>query len=148
MKKQTLKVVSMLGLLVTLAVVSVSGASSGRIVARIPFDFTAGNKTFPAGAYDVSFTNMQGVLLIRSQDRRAAAMVHTQARQAKGAQEQTRLGFRRYGDQYFLAEVWTAGSDEGRELPRSRREREVAKGAAKHLARNASVPETVYIAAQ
>jgi hypothetical protein len=36
------------------------------------------------------------------------------------------LVFHRYGSQYFLAQVWSAGNSEGRELPRSRAEREVA----------------------
>ena len=34
--------------------------------------------------------------------------------------------FHRYGDQYFLAQIWTAGNDMGNELPKSGRETEVA----------------------
>ena len=42
------------------------------------------------------------------------------------AQETTKLVFHRYGSQYFLAQIWTAGNDRGQELPKSGREREVA----------------------
>jgi hypothetical protein len=35
--------------------------------------------------------------------------------------------FNRYGDQYFLSQVWIAGSDTGRDLFQSRNERSLAK---------------------
>jgi hypothetical protein len=38
-----------------------------------------------------------------------------------------KLVFNRYGDQYFLSKIWAASSDSGRELPKSRLEREVAQ---------------------
>jgi hypothetical protein len=41
--------------------------------------------------------------------------------------ETSRLVFRRYGDQYFLAQIWMAGETSGHELPISRREAELAK---------------------
>ena len=34
--------------------------------------------------------------------------------------------FNRYGDQYFLSKIWPPSSDSGRELTKSRLEREVA----------------------
>lgn len=35
--------------------------------------------------------------------------------------------FHKYGDQYFLSQVWTIGGNSGRELPMPRVEREVEK---------------------
>ena len=35
------------------------------------------------------------------------------------------LVFHRYGDEYFLSEVWPAGAATGREFPKSRAEREL-----------------------
>jgi hypothetical protein len=40
------------------------------------------------------------------------------------------LIFTRYGSQYFLAQVWPGGTHVGRQLPKARREREVAGKAA------------------
>jgi hypothetical protein len=36
-----------------------------------------------------------------------------------------KLVFHRYGDQYFLYQVWAAGATSGRQFPKSRSEREV-----------------------
>jgi hypothetical protein len=39
------------------------------------------------------------------------------------------LVFHRYGDEYFLSEIWPAGSSTGRGLPKSRAERELKRKA-------------------
>jgi len=148
MNKQALKVFSLLSLSVMLAVVAVSATPTGSIKAHIPFDFSVGNKTLPAGVYTVAPLTTPGALLIRHEDGRAAAMVITQGVQAQQEQDQTKLVFHRYGDQYFLAEVWTAGASNVRELRRSRTERELVKSRLQHLAKNAAEPEVVCIAAQ
>ena len=41
--------------------------------------------------------------------------------------EGTKLVFHRYGDRYFLAQIWVAGNNSGSELPKSPREVEVAQ---------------------
>jgi len=37
------------------------------------------------------------------------------------------LVFHRVGDEYFLYQIWTAGSTQGRELPQPKRETELAR---------------------
>ena len=46
-------------------------------------------------------------------------LVLPNACESSKAQETTKLVFHRYGDQYFLAQVWTEGNDRGSELPKS-----------------------------
>jgi hypothetical protein len=41
--------------------------------------------------------------------------------------ESGRLVFHRYGDDYFLYEIWPAGATTGRELVQSHREKEVQR---------------------
>ena len=48
---------------------------------------------------------------------------------ANQTQEETKLVFHRYGDQYFLSQIWTVGANSGRELLMPRLERELAKNA-------------------
>ena len=148
MKKQALKVFSMLSLSVMLGAVSVYAGLAVPVKANIPFDFTVANKTLPAGAYTVAPTSTQGVSLIRCEDCRASELFLTNSVQARREQGQTKLVFRRYGDRYFLAQVWTAGDTGGRELGQSRTERELVKSRSNHLAKNAAGPEVVYIVAQ
>ena len=56
-----------------------------------------------------------------------------------GAQKDAKLVFHRYGNRYFLAEVWASQSDSGYQVRRSRLERELA---ARHPA-----PESTIVAA-
>ncbi len=64
---------------------------------------------------------------------------------AKSIEENSpKLLFNRYGDQYFLTQVWGGGGIDGRELRKFATERELAM---EYLAKDVSVPEVVSIAA-
>jgi hypothetical protein len=45
------------------------------------------------------------------------------------APSQTKLVFRRYGDRYFLYQIWVEGNNRGRELPMTPLEKELASNA-------------------
>ena len=68
-------------------------------------------------------------------------MVMTLPTSANGPQDKTKLIFHRYGNRYFLAQIWSAGSSRGRELPKSAKEREQA------LTAHSQKPEQVTIVA-
>jgi hypothetical protein len=100
------------------------------MLVNIPFAFVAGNVTLPAGEYRVQkLGGNSAVVLIRCSDASKAAMVLSNAAQAKELQTESKLIFNRYDNQYFLSQVWTAGSIRGRQLPKSPREKEVARSA-------------------
>jgi hypothetical protein len=67
--------------------------------------------------------------LIRCSDASAAAMVLSNATQAKETQTQSTLVFKRYDNRYFLSQIWKAGSIRGRELLKSPAEKEIAQSA-------------------
>jgi hypothetical protein len=112
-----------------LAILSVSSiqAQSGNVqTANIPFAFMVGNKTFPAGLYSVTRINPQSdkaALLIKSADGSTGKVVLTMPIQAGHALETAKLVFSRYGDRYFLSEVWTPANATGLEIQKSRSER-------------------------
>lgn len=113
------------------------------VLANIPFAFTAGDTTLPAGEYRVQKVNeSSAALLIRCTEGSPAIMVTTLPAVTNGPQEKTKLIFHRYGDRYFLAQVWSAGSSRGRELPKSAKEKEQA------LAANNAAPHQVTIVAR
>lgn len=97
------------------------------MVANIPFQFVAGNVTLPAGEYRVQKLEGKPVLLIRCPDANASAMVIAIASQAKKTQTQSKLVFNRYGDRYFLSQVWTEGTIRGSQLLKSQREKEISQ---------------------
>jgi hypothetical protein len=148
MKKQVIKIFSMLSLAVTLTVAAVYANPTDTLKANIPFDFSVGNKTLPGGVYTVRPITSTGMLRIRREDGREAVMIQTNGVIARQAQDQTKLVFRRYGNKYFLVQIWTAGDSNGRELWKSRTERELIKKGSNYLAKNVVEPEVVCIVAE
>ena len=129
MKKQALKNVTMLSLLLILTSVSVAAQSERSRITNIPFSFIVGEKTLPAGDYIVepNRRDSHNVWLVQSRDGRVSALFSTMPVRASDTQEKTKFVFHKYGDQYFLSQIWKAGDNSGRELRMPRLERELAK---------------------
>jgi hypothetical protein len=125
-------------------------ANSSRIQVDIPFDFIVGQTTLPAGEYTVERINaIQSALQIRNTENNASAvMVTYYGESSKTSQARSKLVFNRYGNTYFLSQVWEPGSTTARMLSKSRAERELIKKAQNFLAQNAAAPEIVTILAQ
>lgn len=148
MKKSLLNVAAMLSLSMMLMAVSASAQMTRELTVAIPFAFTAGKATLPAGDYTVYSTSTTGQMLLRSSNGEDAVLIMTRSIRRGQPADTANLEFRRYGGQYFLAQVWTKGEQIGRRLAPSRREREAVKEASRHLAKNDAAPEVVSIAVQ
>ena len=118
---QALKITVMLSLLLTLGASSVLGQSLGNF--DIPFEFTIGQKTLPAGDYVVSRVSIAstGTLLIQNRENHAAAWALTYSVQERANEGRVQLVFHRYGNEHFLSQVWSGGAL-GRELRTPRME--------------------------
>lgn len=133
MQRQIFRSITMLSLLLVLAVVSVNaqGRSESSIAGNIPFDFAVGDTKLPAGNYTlqrIALTSSFDRIVIKSADGRGDShTVMTMPNRTTEVQKESKLVFNRYGDQYFLSQVWMAGSDTGRDLFQSRTERNLAK---------------------
>jgi hypothetical protein len=127
MKKQAFALA--VGLLVSMGAASVCYAQQPALVGNIPFAFQVGNKTLPAGEYRVQSmsTGSRDVQLIRQTDGDALTVVLTMAVDSKDGKSQPELIFNHYGNSYFLSQIWT-GAGQGRELLKSKREKEAALG--------------------
>lgn len=157
MKKQSLRFFTMLLLTVAVAfvaaVASANAQSTDLVRSNIPFDFIVGDQTLPAGEYicrGVMVTSNDAMQII-SADGHKSAFRMTHSAESTAKQTKVRLVFHKYGDRYFLAQVWTSGST-GRELFKSKAERAIAREVARNrskgeVAQNASAPETVTIIA-
>jgi hypothetical protein len=125
MKKQIFRMTGFL-VLAIMAAAQVTRAQQA-IIVNVPFEFTAGDTKLPAGEYTVGKPSSDSpVLLIARTDRSEAILVPSNAAQANEAPSDSKLVFHKYGDRYFLAQVWTAGSAHGRELMKSSAEKEMA----------------------
>lgn len=132
MRKQTFRVFTILGALL-LTAMSVHAQSQRSQVTNIPFNFVVGHKTLPAGDYVVK-PNRRGsdnAWLVQSTDGHESVLFTTRSIQTSKSQKKTKLIFNKYGDQYFLSQIWLDGNNSGRELVRRKLERELEKSIAR-----------------
>jgi hypothetical protein len=116
-------------MLVAVAAAATFAQSPTYLKADVPFDFWVGNANMPAGRYLVGRGPASVTAMIQSEDGKNAAIVLTQGKTSVAWHEKGSLVFHRYGNVYILSEIWASGND-GRQLPPTKRENELAKGLA------------------
>jgi hypothetical protein len=110
--------------------VAAQAQTSGRAQMRvsIPFEFHVGDATLPAGDYlvrQLNTTSDAATLQMSRQDGTAQTIINMIG--ASGGSQETKLVFRRYGNQYYFAEVWIDGEKDGLQAPKSKTERATQK---------------------
>lgn len=119
-----------IAVLTFLMVACAFGQVSTPITANIPFDFAVGKMVLPAGDYTLNsqVSGYPATYLLQGADGRSGIFLLTNMAHWKGPEEpRTELVFHRYGDRYFLAQIWM-GNDIGRQLPVTKEEKELARG--------------------
>jgi len=145
MKKQAYTMIAMFVLVASMAVAA-QAQTSGRtqLTANIPFNFSVGNQSLPAGEYTIAQINPGSsnvVLQLRSREGNSAMVQMTSV--IGKAQENAKLIFHRYGNKYFFAQAWVDGESNGLQAPKPRAER-----AAEHeMAAIKAASETVLLTA-
>jgi hypothetical protein len=134
MKRKVIKRLTMLSLISMFTLCAAVASANAQLInpmrAKIPFDFSVGDKKLAAGEY--TFSRLSGVannntMLVSSVDSSIRMFQSTLAAQVLTAKDESTLVFHRYGDQYFLEQIWTQGEQEGTELPESRSERTIRR---------------------
>jgi hypothetical protein len=123
------------GVLAINAQAQTSGAQ--RVIASIPFEFSVGKTTLPAGRYTVTVLNPASdrkVLQIRSLSSRSSAVVLTTGI-IGSASDGAKLVFEHDGDRYVFARAQMAGDDTTLAAVRPKRsgDKHVAKAAKKSV---------------
>ena len=127
------RVTRILSIGVALVAVAAVQAQDKTVTANVPFSFYMGRSAMPQGAYKVDELSHGAVVRMRSKEATEAVATHEIA--AKKHIEPAKLVFHRYGESYFLAEIWTGDASIGQALLVSPREKELAQnGAAPTLA--------------
>jgi len=99
-------------------------AQSLALRVNIPFEFSVGQNTLPAGTYTVE---KRGDLLLISDRNGNSATVLSNATQNKAYKLESMVVFHRYGDHSFLTEVRWSDSPAARALMETSAERRLAK---------------------
>ena len=127
MKKQLFAVAT--AILFSVVTAGVCYAQQPVLAVNIPFAFQAGNQTLPAGEYRVEtvLTGSGNLQRLRQVNGDASMIVSTMSVEPKKGKVDPELVFNRYGQKYFLAQIWTGGP-QGHQLFKSNREKEIARG--------------------
>jgi hypothetical protein len=115
-------------------------AQTTHLKITVPFEFTAGSVQLPAGEYEVKAVGPWGglTLSVHNVNSNAGTLVLSTLSRSQNPASDAKLVFHRYGQQYFLAEVWDLNSTCGRQIQINSRRTE--------LTRNQSKGEVVLIA--
>lgn len=117
-------------LLATFVVSAQAQSPSNRVTAQIPFDFNIGDKKLLSGKYSIGRLrqNADDIVLSIDDAKGHSKAIHTSIPVRNlDLTDNAKLVFHRYGDQYFLYQVWPAGTTTGRQFPASRAERDARR---------------------
>jgi hypothetical protein len=123
------RVTRILSIGIALAAAAAVHAQDKTVTANVPFSFYMGSSAMPQGSYRVAEFAHGTMVSLRSADAIKSVTAHEVV--GKKQAEPARLVFHRYGDSYFLAEIWTGDTAIGRELAASPREKEITQNGAK-----------------
>jgi hypothetical protein len=107
------------------------------VIVNVPFAFQNGSQHLNAGLYTISM-DYQNVATIRGESASGFSMTGSDVDLQPS--KTTKVVFRKYGDQYFLHEIWVAGDTSHTYFPTSKVER-------RELSANRTAPTTVVVAA-
>src|SRR6185369_10992713 len=133
MKKKLMKGFASTGLLSALMLISVATSIRAqsleyRIRANIPFDFSVAEKTLTAGKYSFGRAVQSSddtILSISDLSGSSRSLSTSMPVESWHTTPKARLVFHRYGDQYFLFQVWPPSATTGRQFTKSRAERQL-----------------------
>src|SRR4029434_7225139 len=112
MKKHLLTIVALLGLFLTLFVVSASAGATKQLTITVTFEFKVEKTPLPAGTYTIDRTSANDAhgFLIRDENGRREALFITHSVQTRDVPAGDRLEFRRFGDPHFLVRFCGEGA--------------------------------------
>jgi hypothetical protein len=134
---------NLFGILTTLTLaLSISVPLSAQTIAKatVPFDFTVGQTQMPAGTYEISPLS-HSAIVIRGNKTAKSVLSLFNSEEPKRADNTAKLVFHKYGDRYFLSQVFRGYGGAVMQLPTSKLEEEVRIA-------GSSVPQTTVIAAK
>jgi hypothetical protein len=104
----------------------------GDMEANIPFQFHAGNTKLPPGKYVVHVLEDSDLTMmeISSADGSTSALFQVRPAEASSAPAKSELIFNKYGNRYFLAQLFNEGNPSGSTVIESRYEKGLRRAAA------------------
>ena len=120
------------------AMMVVSVAQAQTLIATVPFNFDVNDQHLQAGKYTID-VNAGKVVVLRPISGGGTVLLSNSAGPNDGKRPESCLVFQRYAGSMYLTEIWSASTDEGREI--------VMSPATTQLAKTQHTEETVIAAA-
>jgi len=120
----TTKTLWMVVAIAALMSVSAIADETNAIKANVPFDFMVGNQSVPAGEYIFAQNGSWNMIQISSWDTRTVLRVLRHPAGNNMTSSPYALVFNKYGNRYFLKQVWAGNGVMGVQFPTSRAEKE------------------------
>lgn len=86
-----------------------------RMIANVPFEFTVGNISFPAGQYEFLRTGAN-IFQVQDADGRSLFTLASGSFQANGLHEKSMLRFATVDGRHVLVQIWNEGAAYGSEF--------------------------------
>ncbi|HEV2117824.1 MAG TPA: hypothetical protein VGR48_17445 [Terriglobales bacterium] len=119
-------VIALMACIAFVTLAATPGNAQVLMKADVPFNFCVGYGTLPAGQYTLSRIGLEQSVLL-SAGQRGAEIMLPRTIESRSDIRSAKLVFHRYGDEYFLSEIWTNADDSVRTLSVHPRERQLAK---------------------
>ena len=119
-----------LSMFAAMSTASIHAQEPLKLKLNIPFSFHVGKSAMPAGMYTLqNGKTAKGILTVRADSGAGTINIGTIPDYPSNPPAAGKLVFHKYGEEYFLYQVWTPGSDRVARLHESPREADlVAKG--------------------
>jgi hypothetical protein len=120
----------LMGALAVFALAGVTAyAQSMPLEANVPFEFVVGDRTVQAGEYTLTHMSPHpGVIMLSSETSNVRFFIMTVPDDPTKPPANPELVFKRYGDKYYLSQIWTG--ENGLKLRMSKKEVETARNTA------------------
>jgi hypothetical protein len=127
MKTRIVQLVALFAFVVLMASLSQAQMPIKQLMMRvhIPFAFVAGGAHLPAGDYIVYHPGDPYLVVIERDDGKARGMEYIHPSATDLDVSSTKLVFNKYGEQYFLSQVWTEPDRELHQAFKGRMEKEL-----------------------
>jgi hypothetical protein len=130
--KRTASILTGLSLAVLSFVASAHAQYNQRMTANIPFEFTTGNTSLPAGQYDFLRTG-DNILQVRDRNGRSVFTMASASVQANQLPEKSMLKFVIVDGRHVLIQIWNERTSMGYEFVDRQSSLELARRAAIHV---------------
>lgn len=108
-RKQTTRIVAIPAILVAFFVGALAAHAGETLVGKVPFEFTMGDTTFPAGEYQFQVDQpSSNTVLVRSMDSPTTAMALSRRAGDAVREEAPFMKFNVYGEKKFLSMIQTS----------------------------------------